>query len=94
MLVPLAICFLAVVIGTLLIFLIIYVGSNSVGTPYIFGVQGRYFLPFLPPIAVCLGLATRQPAKFNAIGGIVFFSIAVLAEAVMDYSLLVRYWCT
>lgn len=46
--------YVAAAVSALAIFLLLYLQWNAVGGPIIDGVQGRYFLPIVPILAVCL----------------------------------------
>lgn len=89
---PILACLASVIVGLLLVFLTLYVDWTPVGIGYVDGVQGRYFLPFLPAILLCLGLVSRKPQRMNFFGVTILVGLGLLTETAMILALLFRYW--
>jgi len=69
---------------------------GAIGTPVVIGVQGRYFIPFLPFVALLLSFNLRRFAP-RAAGGIpdlmpVQLALHAAALAVSLFILLIRFW--
>jgi uncharacterized membrane protein len=82
------------VVGVALTFGALYVGWTKPGNPFVTGVQGRYFLPFIAPTVFAVAGAIPRPADERI--EIVVFGTAVsgsiLAFFVTALTVLVRYW--
>jgi uncharacterized membrane protein len=83
----------AVVACALVIFLALYVGLTAPGATIIFGVQGRYFVPFLPLALLLLSNRSRllriDPQRLLALA-----AAASVAEMIVSLGTMVaRYYC-
>lgn len=78
--------------GTLLL---LWVTWTPPGSPFIEGVQGRYFLPMLPVLALAFGVRKGNSSVAGAAGWVFLFSsVAFVISVVVDVPslLLARYW--
>jgi uncharacterized membrane protein len=83
----------AVVAGMMLVFLGLYTRLTEVGAPIVFGIQGRYLLPFLP--AALLLLSSRSGLIRVDLQRLLTLAVAAaVAELIVSLGTLIgRYYC-
>jgi uncharacterized membrane protein len=73
------------------VYLIAYLAFTPAGEDSVWGIQGRYFIPILPLMALCLAaLLNRAPAK--AVVGALAISAAVLSGSACVEAILRSDW--
>ncbi len=86
-----AVIYIAALVSAFAIFFLLYLQWNPVGRHFIDGVQGRYFLPLLPVIAVCLPARALKGDK-QALVELALISWGVLSAIITVFFVWQRYW--
>jgi len=80
--------FITLIISYIFIVLLAYVFNTTSGTPVVHGVQGRYFIPFLPFI-ILLIVQIKNSVIFQKI---LYFLIIIFLISATFYSVFKRYY--
>jgi uncharacterized membrane protein len=86
-----AVVYVAASVSALAIFFLLYLQWNPVGSLSIEGVQGRYFLPILPILAVCLP-AYQLRGDRQALLELALTLWGVCSAIITVFSVWQRYW--